>query len=297
MAWFLEERIREGGIPASASVINLQGAVTTFLAFSQAKRRDGSAVQSGDQTCVTVVQAGGLSCTCRGTLTLGGTNTVTLDASKIYQSTNGAALPSFDTNSPVDIFITTAVPLLAQFDDAGNLLDPDLFRVALIKIINTVGGFSAELGTVDGEAVVAPGVDAAGDELGGLFRYDISDSTPADDVDVVENINTAVGRLMRMSMKPWPTTRDQNVLAGNSLTIGDLAPAGGKPAFLRLVCAWSDDGAHWSAAIVLGHASAPYVRVLFEHGSLPFELSGTQLRVRNDTGGTLTVHTIKPVIG
>lgn len=294
MVWFLDERIREGGIPASASVINLQGAVEGFLPFVQAKRRDGTTVQTGDTTCVSVRQAGGLMVTCKGALTTGGTNTITLDASTIYQSSNGAALPNWDTSAQVDIFLTTAVPLLAQFDDAGNLLDPNLFRAAIIRPVAT---FASELGTVDGEGVAAPGVDARFDFLGGLFDYDIASSTPEDGVDFIENINTSTGRNRRVGIKPFPTSRDNVLLSGNALTLRNMVPAAGKPALMWIVMAWTDDGLHRSRAFVLEHASDPFVDVDYERGSLPFQLSGSQLQVRNDTGLSATVHYAIGVMG
>jgi len=293
MAFFLDEIVREGVTFTSPTTMTLNGPVANHRRFRESKRRDGTTVQSGDTTVVGVIQTPAGRGICRATLTLGAQDTLTLDASKIYQSTAGAALPTFSpAGNPGEAYCTSPVDLFQIFDDAGNLLVPDLFRKNILKE-KIVAGFLSEVGVTDEEGVGALGVNAAYDGLGGFFAYDDDASDTADGEDVFQNDHTSTGRVKRVSQKPWPTIRGQNIAAGNVLTVLDASAAGRQ----WLVAVRDATGAHRSTAIVLGHATDPFVDVINEYGSLPFELSGANLQVRNTTGGALTAAFIRPIIG
>lgn len=294
MVWFLDERVREGGTFTSPTVIRLGGEKANHRRFRDALRPDGNAVQSGDRTCVGVVQGGVGAAVCVAQLTLGAEDTLTLQsgAGKIYQSTSWPGLPTFQTaGSAADVFITSAVDLFAQFDEDGALLQTDLFRAALFKD-KIIAGFLSENGTADREAVLALGVAAAFDGLGGAFAKDDASATAEDGVDYFENDFTNSGRIKRVNLKPWRTERGFNVADGQIQQL--LAASNADRTWLVHVQAVG--GAHRAAAFVTGHASDPQVDVLYEYGSIAFDLSGVNLRARNNSGGPLTLQYINGVI-
>lgn len=293
MADFFDEIVREGVTFTSPTTMTLSGAVANHIRFRDAKRRDGNPVESGDRTVVGVIQSPAGRGIVRATLTLGAQDTLTLDTSKIYQSTAGASLPTFSSaGNPGEAYCTFPVPISAIFDTDGNLLTPDLFRKSILKE-KIVAGFLSEVGVTDEEGVAALGVVSAYDGLGGFFAYDDDASDTVDAEDVFQNDHTSTGRVKRLSMKMWPTIRGQNMAAGNVLTVLDAST----PNRQWLIAVRDATGAHRSAAIVLGHATDPFVDVINEYGSLPFELSGANLQVRNTSAGALTVSFIRPIIG
>lgn len=293
MVWFTDELVREAGTFTSATVIRLTGAAANHIRFRDAKRRDGGAVQSGDRTQVGVFQAGVGFAICSAQLTLGADDTLTLDASKVRQSSAGASLPAFSSSgASADVYIAESVDTTAGFDETGALLNPDLFRNA-IAVEKVIAGFLSELGTADKEAVMALGLSAAFDGLGGFFGYDVTNSETADDEDVHENDHTSTGRVLRLNIKPWRTKRSDAIPAGNLLTLFNANTADR----LWKVVVWANGGAHRTAALVFGHASDPYVDVLYQYGDLAFELSSTNVGIRNNNGGSLTVRHIKPIFG
>ena len=304
MATIYEERVREACTFLSATTLRLDGAVADHTRFQDAKRSDGTNIQSNDDFWVTVLQRPAGVAVVRAVYSdTGAAKTLTLDGSKIKKSTTGAALPAFDpAGASGEVFITLTGDD-ALFDTSGNLLSPSLFRLSLIKqTILGAAGFVSELGTKAFEAVAALGRENAGEGLGGVFWFDQTSSETADNEDVFNNIHTATGRIIRLPMKPWRTYRGANIAAGNLLTLIDLAPgefpAGTpRPARLHDVLVWSADGAQSARATALGHASAPMVTVEWETAGLAFELSGASLGVRNTTNGALTLSHIRPVIG
>lgn len=293
MVWFLDELIREGANVQSATVLTLTGERQNHRRFRDALRRDGNPVQSNDRTCVSVFQANTGFATCAARLTLGATDTLTLDASKVYQSSAWPALPTFSpAGAPCDVYVTAAVPLLAQFDEDGNLLQPDLFRKSIVTE-TIVNGFMAELGTTDNEAVVALGAAAAFDELAGVFAFDADLSTIADNVDIFENDHTSSGRARRLSLKPWPTQRGDIVAAGNVIELVQAS----KPGEQRLINVWTTNGASRARAHVIGDAADPIVDVIDQYGDITIELSGVSVRARNNGASSMTINHIKPIIG
>lgn len=293
MVQFADELVRESAVFTSSTVLTLGGAVANHIKFSEAKRRDGAAVQSGDRACVGVVQAGVGFAVCMAQLTLGAEAKLTLDASKIFQSSAGASLPGFSAaGAAAEVYITNSVDLIPSFDENGVLLSPDKFRKTIVpeKIVN---GFLSELGTVDNEGVIALGVDSAFDGLAGLFGMDAADSTTEDGIDVFENDHTSTGRVKRLSLKPWPTKRGNAIPDGNAYTLYPASTAGEK----RLVAAWTADGSAAMLGFVIGHATNPQIFPIYERGNIKFDESGTNVQVRNLTGGSVTINSINPVIG
>lgn len=293
MVWFTDELVRETGTFTSSTVVRLTGAAANHIRFRDAKRRDGSDVQSGDRTQVGVFQAGVGFAICSAQLTLGANDTLTLDASKVRQSSAGASLPTFSASgAAADVYIAESVDTTAGYDESGNLLNPDLFRQAIIAE-KVVAGFLSELGTVNNEGVVALGLTTAFDQLAGVFAYDDDYTETEDNEDVFENDHTSTGRVRRLSLKPWPTKRGDSLPDGNALTLFDASTADR----VWLVFAMADGGAHHVFGLVVGHASNPLIFPILEYGSLTFDQSGTNVQVRNGSGGPLTIRHIKPVIG
>ena len=293
--FFMDELCREACTFLSATTLRLDGAPAYFTTFRSALRRDGTPVQSGDTTSIGVAQAPGNRAIVKATLTLGAQDTLTLstNAADLYKSTAGAGLPAFSpAGAAGDVYCSAPVDFFQTFDDAGNLLRPELFRNNAFPE-KVVLDFLSELGTLHREAVFAQGVAAAEDGLAGLFAMDTLSSSAEDGEDVFENDHTTTGRVKRLSTKPWPTKRGDNIGSGNALDLFSAAAAGRR----WLAAAWDATGAHSAIAFVLGHATDPYVDVIREDGAIAFELSGTTIRIRNNTGGAATISHIKPIIG
>lgn len=290
----MDEIVRETCQFTSATALRLTGAKEFHRTFRSMKRRDGTAVQSGDTTSVGVVQSPGKRAICRATLTLGAEDTLTLDSGNVYGSTDaGGALPGFSSaGAPGEAYCTAPRDFFQVFDDAGNLLRRDFFRDAMFPP-KLVADFLSELGTVDREAVLSLGVNAAFDDLGGLFAMDTVSAVAEDGEDIFENDNTGNGRVRRLSLKPWPTARNANILTGNALAIGAFATANR----VNLLKVWDATGAHAAMAFAIGHAADPKLIVLYEVGNIKFEQSGTTISIRNNDAGTLTLAHIKPIIG
>ena len=293
MVWFKDELVRESATVLSPTSLQLTGAKANHIRFRNALRRDGNPVQSGDRLRVGVIQAGVGRAICSAVLTLGATDTLTLDASKILQSTAGAGLPTFTSQgNAADVYITNGVDDLLGVDEDGELINPEVVRRTTVPA-TVIGGFLDELGTENLEGVLALGLAASFDDLGGFFAFDINSSAVADGEDVFENIHSSTGRARRLSIKPWPTFRNNTVPAGNVLSVFSADAAGR----VRRVVAWSDDGLHRCAALVHGHASDPQVDVEYEYGDVVFDLVGTDVRIRNNFTAPLTFNYIRPVIG
>ena len=86
MAFFLDERVREACLPLGGGVFSLQGAVALRQTFAAASRLDGTPVQDGDVTCITVAQTGIGAATFIAVLNLGGTPTLTPASARITRS-------------------------------------------------------------------------------------------------------------------------------------------------------------------------------------------------------------------
>ena len=291
MAFFLDEAVRESMQPAGGAVFNLLGPVAGRQAFSQAKRFDGTAVQTGDKTCVTVVQniSGVIvRAVSIATLTLGGSNLLTLNstphpAGSMYFSTAGASFPGFNTLDVGEVFITTAVPLLAQFDDTGQLLNPFNYRKTIAP--DDLATFLAEIGVQDNEAVIAlQRVGNAFTRLGGLFAQNHASTGTADNIDKFVNPNTGQGRVDRVPLKVVPTSRGNTIGAGGVLDILDASDPLGQ----WFITAWRETvSATRLQGAVLGDAADPKIFGVIESEAPPnleFQLSGTTVRLRNASG-------------
>ncbi len=293
MVWFKDELIRESATVLSPESLRLTGAKANHKRFRDALRRDGNPVESGDRCRVGVIQAGVGRGIASAVLTLGAEDTLTLDTSKVLQSTAGAALPTFSSQgNAADCYITNGVDDLLDVDEDGNLINPEVVRRTTVPEVIS-GGFDSELGTEDKEGVFALGLSTAFDELAGFFGYDINSSAVADGEDIFENIHTSTGRIRRLSIKPWPTFRNNNIPAGNVLSVIDASA----PERVRIVKVWSDDGLHRGLAFVTGDAADPQVDVIYEYGDVLFELNGTDVRVRNTNAAALDFNFIRPVVG
>ena len=309
MAFFQDEAVRESMQPAGGAVFNLLGAVDGRQPFSSAKRRDGTPVQSGDKTCVAVVQkVGGVTyrAVSVATLTLGGSNFLTLDttawpAGKMYFSTAGASFPGFNTADVGEVFITTAVPLLAQFDDQGALIDPLNFRRTLAP--STIAAFLAEIGVADNEAVVALGRSgAAYNGLGGLFAQNNASTGTVDNVDKHANPNTGQGRVDRVPIKVAPTFRGNVIGAGGVVALQAIwAPFNlADPTAEYFVHAWREGQPSTQVAgYFIGHASAPVPYNCSESADagLRFDIAGTELRLLNAALSSINVSVVIERIG
>lgn len=293
MVWFKDEIVRESATVLSPTSMQLSGAVANHIRFRNAKRRDGNPVQSGDRCRVGVIQAGVGRGICSAVLTLGAEDTLTLDDSRVLQSTAGSGLPTFSNQgAAAEVYITSGVDDVLDVDEDGLLVRPEVVRFAVAPA-TVFEDFATEIGTLDREAVLALGAQAAFDNLAGFFAYDINSSTPKDDEDVFENINTNTGRIHRLNVKPWATYRNNTIDAGNVLQMFDAATASRR----WLVDVWSTDGANRARALVTGHAADPLVDVDFEIGNLIFELVGTAVRIRNASDAAMPVRFIRPIIG
>lgn len=289
----MDELTRETCTFVSPTVLNLTGAVALHTRFRDMKRRDGSPAQSGDTTSVAAVQLPAGRALVKATLTLGAQDQLTLDTGEIYKSTAGAGLPGFSSaGAPGEVYVAAPVQFFQTFDDQGNLLRPDLFRRSAFPA-KVVADFLAELGTVDREAVAALGVGASFDALAGLFAMDLASSETADGEDVFVNDHSATGRVKRVPFKPWPTRRGDNIVLGGALTLFAAAT----PGRVWRVLAWDATRTHVASALVIGDAAAPVLIKQFEVGLIAFELAGTSINIRNNTGGAITLSHIKPVIG
>lgn len=297
MAFFQDEAARETMQPAGGGVFNLLGAVDGRQAFSACKRKDNTSVQSGDKTCVTVVQkvAGvTLRAVAIGTLTLGGSNLITLNTTpypsgKMYMSTSGLSFPGFNTLDTGEVFITTAVPLIGQFDDDGNLLDPFNYRKTMHPA--ALATFLAEIGGQDNEAVMAlfrSGNFFTG--LAGLFAQNHNSVGSADGIDKFINPNTGQGRVDRVPIKVGPTYRDNTIGAGGVFDIPTAILNASEPNAEWIVTAWKQgDPATRLKFWVHGHASDPLIFDI-EYSAIPPllkpALSGTTIRLNNASGAS-----------
>lgn len=295
MAFFRDELAREKCTFLSSTSLKLDGVFSEFyVRFADSKRRDGSAVQTGDTCIVGVAQTGVGRAVCRATLTLGATTTLTLDSSLILKSTAGSGLPGFSSagaQGDVALVSTAEDP---AFDDVGNLLNPDRFRLGVVKPeIKGATGFIGEIGTVDKEGVFGLGLDAAGDGLAGPYYRATGTLPAADGEDVLANLDNPAIILVRAGMKLARTYRNDALAAGNFLSLLTASA----PARAWLVSVWDSTRAHRAAAIVHGHASDPQVDVIHEFGATPFELQGVNVGIRNNSGGALTIAHVRPVIG
>lgn len=309
MAFFLDEAVRETVRPAGGAVFNLQGAVDGRQAFANAKRFNGDNVETGDKTCVAVVQnVGGaiVRAVSIGTLTLGGTNTLTLNTSlypvgKMYFSTEGSSFPTFNDDDTGEAFCTLAVPLAGLFDDDGNILQSNLYRKSLIPADLT--DFLAQTAVDDNEAVMAlfrSGDDFSG--VAGLFARNAASTGTADDIDKYTNANVG-GKIDRVAIKVAPTLREITIGAGGVANIASYFPwfDASDPLAEYFVHAWDNaDKTTFLQGYWHGHDSAPLPYGVIESADpakLEFDLIGTEVRFKNATGGAKTYSAVVERIG
>lgn len=296
--FFMDEAVRETVQPAGGAVFNLLGPVSGRQPFSSAKRFNGDDIENGDLTTVTVVQEVGgakLRVNALATVTLGGTNTLTLNqtphpAGFMYFSTEGDSFPGFNTGDTGEAFCAGSVPNFAIFDHLGNLLQKALFRQNLSPA--DLAAFLAQAALSENEAVFHLGRNGASyTGLAGLIAHNSGLSGTADNIDKFNNPNSGGGRQFRVPMKVTPTIREITIGAGGVANIASYAPwldltipdaeyliGAGKVGDLdaRLRGYWR------------GHATAPEPDWISQsvNGLLAFDLDGTDLRLKNKSGAS-----------
>lgn len=308
--FFLDEAVRETMRPAGGGVFNLLGAVSGGQAFANAKRFDGSPVQTGDTTCVTAVQlvnGAKIRAVAKATLTLGGTNTLTLDgvphpAGFMFFSTSGASLPSFNTLTTGEVFVAGAAALFAIFNFDGVLLQSANFRKTILT--ENLTAFLAQQVIADNEAVLHIGRSGASySGLGGLFLQNNAATGTADSVDKFINPNASGGRSERPPIKAQPTLREITIGAGGVASINAYAPwfNPADPLADYFVTAW--DNANFDVTLSgwwKGHATDPKPRLIQEHADPPelkFDLTSGDVRIVNTTGATKTISAVVERVG
>jgi hypothetical protein len=310
MAFFKDEAVRETVQPAGGAVFNLLGPVDGRQDFASAKRKDGTPVQTGDRCPVGLVQkVAGVTerVVAIATLTLGGANILTLNtvaypSGKMYFSTAGGAFPTFDVNSTGEAFITNAIPLTPGFDDDGNLEDPFNFRKTLTPA--DIATFLAEIGLSDNEAIVALGRSGAGfNGIGGLFAQNDASTGTDDNVDKFTNPNSGQGKVDRVPIKVSPTLRGNTIGAGGVLSIASVIPwfDASDPTAEYFINAWDEADAQTRLqSYWMGHATTPQPFLVHESAEpalLEFDLIGTDVRIKNTTGGSRTYSLVVERIG
>lgn len=294
-----DERIREAMFPLGGGVFRLDGAPPGRFPFSSIKRRDGSAIQTGDQLVASFIQTGGVAICAGATYTSGGANTLTILADKVFKTSHadGVSIPGFDTGSPGECFLTTAADLLAQFTLAGELLNPDKFRKTVLKLVSA---FDDEIGIVNGEGILAAagatlpaGGGNFGDGLGGFFMMLKAFTEAADGVDRFGD-PSGVGTIFRLPVKVSPTRRNNLIVSGNTFEVHDAADTKGH----WQVRGWLEAAPENNCRIdIYGHAADPRTSGRIENGVLAFDLLGTKLRIRNDSGADVVLSYTKERIG
>lgn len=281
---FFDERVRETMTPLGGGAFRLEGAVQGRQTFAAAKRPDGSDVQSGDTTTVCLVQkvsGATVAAVVAAALTLGGTNTLTADVSKLRMSTSGGALPTFATNQTGEAFITWAVDDIAGLLDpyTGKLINKLLFRNNIL--LPTLTALASETSMRDGEAAFVLGAAVEADGLAGAFVQDDAASGTIDNVDIASNPNASGGRMKRAGLKVAPTSRGNTIGAGGVLDILTANIPGGE----WDIVAWQDnDASNVLRGAVQGHATDPIIYGRIVRGGLDFALNGATIRLRNTLG-------------
>ena len=292
MVWVRDELVRESCQFLTATTGRLTGAVANYTRFRDAKRRDGTAIATGDTAIVNIIQSPAGRAICKATLTFGAEDTFALDgtAPHLKKSTAGAGLPGFSAaGQPGEIAIVSFAEEVA-LDGDGNLQSPDKFRKSILKpFIMGGSGFTQEVGSVDDEGVFALALSAQLDGLGGPVMFDADASDAQDSLDVW---GTGTGRYLRPDTVLARTRRPAAVANGDALAVVPASVAGRA----WLVHAFDTTGVHRATAIVHGHASDPQVDVLFEFGALVWEVSSTTVSVRNQSGASLTLRFLRTII-
>lgn len=284
MPFVADERIREAMLPLGGGVFRLEGAPSGRFPFSSMKRRDGSPIQTGDTCCVSFVQAGGHALVAGATYAAGGAETLTVIAGKIFKTSagDGVSIPPFDTGNPGECFNTTAADLLAQFTLDGVLLDPEKFRKTIIKF---AGAFDDEVGIQDLEGIVSLGTSATNQRLAGILAMNKTVTEAADGVDRFSD-PSGIGTVKRVGQKVAPTERNVAIVAGNVATLLDASDPLGQ----WRVTAWVQAAPANNASIrIFGHAADPVTSERIENGFLAWDLSGVNLRIRNDSGEAISL--------
>ena len=298
MTFFLDEAVRESVKPAGGAVFNLLGAVSGRQTFANARRFNGDPVENGDRTCVAVVQEIGgavVRAVSIATLTLSGTNTLTLNTTlypsgKMYFSTEGSSFPSFNTGDTGEAFCTLSVPLAGLFDDDGNILQSNLYRKSLIP--EDLTAFLAQASLDDNEAVMA--LFRSGDAfsgLAGLFARNSASTGTADGVDKFTNPNVG-GKVDRVAIKVAPTLREITIGEGGVANIAsyvDWFDASDPEAEYEALAWVNADPSISLHGFIHGHASLAYAQPGFRQtGALVIDISGTDVRLKNKAGSSVT---------
>lgn len=301
--FFLDELIAEGVTFTSPTTMTLNGAASPtnapsnfYRRFRDAKRPDGTPVQSGDTTMVAVAQSPAGRALTVATLTLGATDTLTLSTATndIRQSTAGASLPSFSSAGAIGIaYIATSIDLFSVYDNNGGLLNPDRFRDGLMP--DDLAAILAQGTITDGEKVFAAAAENGGGltlaqlrakRTGGVFMQDNAASGANDGVDTFTASGAGSGRLKRVGIKVAPTERAIALLAGGVVDI--VTPAAGQ-VFVVDAFDEASPATHLSGRLV-GLAGGADVDILDidQTATLEFAASGATVRLRNNSGSSGT---------
>ena len=301
MAFFLDEAVRETMQPAGGAVFNLLGAKDGLQAFQSAKRADGTAVQTGDKTCVTCLQSLGgvvIRVISIATLTLGGTNTLTLSTvayptGGMFFSTEGASFPTFNTQDTGETFCALAVPILDLYDDEGNALNSQRHRKTSYPA--DLADFAGQQVIAENEAVFHLGRSGPGfSGAAGLFAQINGSTGTADGVDKLVNPNAGTGRVDRVPIKVAPTHRETAIPAMGLMPIQTIAPwfdlTDSKANYH--VRAWDNaDRSVYLQGDWQGDPVSPQAYNVIEHADPPlleFDLAGTTAGLRNNVNAAKT---------
>lgn len=280
MVHIVENRVRENALANGLNSFQLQGAVSGRQRFRESDRPGGGTAQSGDTFWYVCVQDPlyeiGL-----GTLTLGTPDTLSRDT--VLESSNADSAVSFN-NASATVFSAIPSQHLFYTDPSGAIGDPSPLRAATFR--DLAATLKAELGLEDNELAFIAGGTAEGDGLGGLFRWDNADVTAADEIDKLVNVNTGTGRHNRVPIKVAPTSRGNVIASGGTL---EVVPAGTLGAKWFVEAHSEGDSDDQLSGYIIGDAAAPAARGIDSTGDLDFDISGTSVRIINNSGGNLTV--------
>ena len=302
---FWDERVRETMRPLGAGVFRLEGPVSGRQSFSQARRIDGNPVQSGDTTTICAVQevsGSRLAVVAAAELTLGGSNTLTIDQAEIRMSTNAGSLPSFDVNNTGEIFCTWSMAEMAGLIDPYTLklINKKIFRanIAVPILTGAAGAFDAEDQLANNEAAIVLGAAKLDDFAAGIFVQNDTAQGTVDGVDIVSNPNAAGGRGLRVNMKTARTNRGNAIAAGGTFPLLQAPPLGSE----WWIHGWKQsDPSVFVSGYFLGTSSAPTPYGVTEHThdgpELTFDITGNDISIRNNAVAASSVDYVMQRIG
>ncbi len=285
----VDELIAEDFTAISNTVLRLDGAVSKYFPFESARRVNNDPPQPGDVFPISAAADPDLSVSCLAIYTPGAPATLEIDTGNIFKTKDaGGGAPAFSGKTGrVNLSMNAALQFFRKLD--GGLTNAEAFRNTLAPA--GIDVLKAELGRVAGEGVWPTALQTLGDGLAGPFAW-VAGETALDDGVDVHDTSTPGLKLVRQGSKIARSYRNKAIANGAFFLMFDAAA----PAREWLVTFSSADRAHRGAAIIRGHASDPYVDVIGpEFGALVFELSGTGVGIRNNSGGSVEI-TWTPII-